>query len=72
MKIFAKVKPNSKKEEIKRIDSSHFEIRVRAAARENKANVAAISALAKFLSIAKSRLKIISGEKIRQKVLKIL
>ena len=71
MKIFAKVKPNSKKEEVERIDVNHFEIRVKAMPQEGKANMAVINALAKSLDIPKSRLKIVSGEKSKQKILEI-
>ena len=71
MKIFAKVKPNSKKDEIKKLDDTHFEIRVTAQAREGKANAAAIKALSNYLGIPPSRIKIHTGAKSKQKIFEV-
>lgn len=71
MKIFAKVKPNSKKDEVKKIDATHFEIRVKAPTQEGKANTAALNTLAECLNIPKSSIKIRSGLKSKQKVFEI-
>ena len=71
MKIFAKAKPNSKKDEIKKLDDTHFEIRVTAQAQEGKANAAVIKALANYLKIPASRIKIHTGAKSKQKILEI-
>jgi hypothetical protein len=72
LKIFAKVKPNSKKEGVKQIDSAHFEIRVKAPPAEGKANAAAINSLARHLNVPKTRIKIAAGAKSKQKVFEIL
>ncbi len=71
MKIFVKVKPNSKKESVKRIDPAHFEIWVKAPPAEGKANAAAINLLARHFDIPKSRIKIVTGAKSKQKVFEI-
>jgi len=71
MKIFVKVKPNSKKEEVKQIDSTHFEVRVKSAPKEGKANMAVIKSLAEYLDIPKSRIKIISGKKSKHKIMEV-
>ena len=71
MRIFTKVKPNSKKEEVKKVDSTHFEIRIKAAPQEGKANSAVIKAMAEYLDIPKSRIKIVLGEKSKHKTLEI-
>jgi uncharacterized protein YggU (UPF0235/DUF167 family) len=72
MKIFVKVKPNSKIEKVKEIDSTHFEIFTKFPPREGKANAAAIDALARHFNISKSRIKIIFGAKSKQKIFEIL
>ena len=71
MKIFVKVKANAKKQEIKPVDAAHFEIKVKAAPKKGRANSAVIETLADYLGISKSRIKIISGEKSKQKILEI-
>ncbi len=71
MKIFVKVKPNSKTEGVKKIDPTHFEVRVKTPPIEGKANAAAISALARHLGIPRSRIKILAGAKSKQKVFEI-
>ena len=71
MKIFAKAKPNSKKDEIKKLDDTHFEIRVTAEAKEGKANAAAIKILSKHFNIPPSRINIRSGAKSKQKIFEV-
>jgi len=71
VKIFVKVKPNSKTDSVKRIDPAHFEIHTKSPPREGKANSAAINALARHLNIPKSQIKILAGAKSKQKVFEI-
>ncbi len=71
MKIFVKVKPNSKTEGVRKVDPAHFEIRTKSPSREGKANAAAIDALARHLHIPKSRIKILTGTKSKQKVFEV-
>jgi len=72
MRIFIKVKPNSKIERIKEIDPIHFEIFTKFPPREGKANAAVIDALARHFNISKSRIKILFGAKSKQKIFEIL
>ena len=72
MKIFVKVKPNSKIEKVKEIDSTHFEIFTKFPPREGKANAAAIDVLARHFNIPKSRIKILFVAKSKQKIFEIL
>jgi uncharacterized protein YggU (UPF0235/DUF167 family) len=72
VKIFAKIKPGSKNESVRKIDAAHFEIHVKAPAREGKANAAAISALARHLNVPKSKIKLLAGAKSKQKVFGVL
>ncbi len=71
MKIFVKVKPNSKTQSVKKIDPAHFEVRTKSPPREGKANAAAIDALARHLHVSKSQIKILAGAKSKQKVFEI-
>ncbi len=71
MKIFVKVRPNSKTQSVKKIDPIHFEVRTKSPPREGKANAAVINALARHLHIPKSQIKILAGAKSKQKVFEI-
>jgi hypothetical protein len=70
-KIFVKVKPNSKTEEVRHIDETHFEVRVKEPPTEGRANRAVVKALADYLRIPTSRIGIKSGLSSRTKVLEI-
>jgi uncharacterized protein (TIGR00251 family) len=71
MKIQVKVKPNSKTEELGR-EGDSFILKVKEPAREGKANQAVIKLLAEHFSIPKSRVRIISGFKSRNKVIEVI
>lgn len=72
MKIFVKVKPNSKIEKIEKINEAEFTLWVNAPAKEGKANQEVIELLSRYFDIAKSRIVIIKGEKCKNKMLEIL
>ena len=72
MKIFIKVKAGSKKEEVKKIDATHFDISVKAPPKGGKANLAVIDVLSEFLSVARSRMSIVSGQKSKNKIVEIV
>ncbi|MBX4211596.1 MAG: DUF167 domain-containing protein [Candidatus Yanofskybacteria bacterium] len=71
MKFHVLVKPRSKKEEVKKLDEAHFEVRVGALPKEGEANDAVIKALAGYLDIPKSRIRIKSGTASRRKIISI-
>jgi uncharacterized protein (TIGR00251 family) len=64
------VTPNSKKEEVTR-QGDTFLVRVKEPAREGKANVAVIKALAGYFGVAKSQVSILSGFTSRNKTIEI-
>jgi uncharacterized protein (TIGR00251 family) len=70
MKIRVKVTPNSKKEEVT-MEGDTFWVRVKEPAREGKANVAIIKALAGYFGVAKSQVSILSGFTSRNKTIEI-
>ena len=71
-KIFVKANPNSKKEFVKKISETNFVVAVKELPIKGKANQAIVKALADFMGIAPSRLKIISGAASRQKIIEII
>lgn len=72
MKIFVKVKTNSKKESVKKIDENKFIISVKESAIRGKANQAIIRVLADYFDISLSNVKIILGHRSRQKIIEII
>ncbi|WP_457640978.1 DUF167 domain-containing protein [Persephonella sp.] len=71
MQIKVKVKPNSKKNEIKEIEKNYYEIRVTVIPEKGKANKKVIELLSKYLKVPKSKIKLIRGETSREKVFEI-
>jgi uncharacterized protein (TIGR00251 family) len=70
VKIRVNVKPNSKTEELTH-EGDNFTIRVKEPAREGKANLAVIKLLARHFGIPRSRVRILSGLKSRNKIIEI-
>ena len=71
MKIYIKTHPKSKKIEVLRKDTDHYEVWVREAPEKGKANQAVIKALSDHLGVPPSRLTISSGHTSRNKIIKI-
>ncbi len=71
MRITVKTKPNSRKEEIKKIDGSNFLVAVKEQPVDGKANKAIVKALAKYFSMPSSAVSIVSGHASRQKIIEI-
>jgi len=70
MKINVKVIPNAKRVEI--VPGDIWKIKVPVAAVEGRANKFLIELLADYFSVSKSRVKIVTGEKSRNKVVEII
>lgn len=68
--IHIKVIPNAKKNEVLEKDEK-FRVYINAPAVDGKANKAIIKVLAEFLKIKKNDIKIIKGEKSREKIIQI-
>lgn len=71
MKFSIKVKTNSKKTKIEKIGKDSYIVFVKDAPIEGRANEAVVRILAKYFSVAKSQIEIISGFKSRQKIIEI-
>jgi len=70
MRIQVKVKPNSRTEEVSR-DGDSFIIKVKEPPREGKANRAVIKLLAEHLGVTRSRIRILSGFRSKNKVIEV-
>ena len=71
MKIFVKVRPNSKEESVKKLSDTNFEICVKEPPVKGLANAAIIKALARHFGVPPSAVKITSGHTSRQKIVEI-
>jgi hypothetical protein len=69
--IKVKVKPNAKKEEIKKLDENFYEIRVTVIPEKGKANEKVIEVLSKYFKTAKSNIKLLKGQTSREKIFEI-
>ncbi len=66
-----KVIPNAKKNNIQEGDGGRMKIHVTAPPADGKANKAVIEVLADHLGVRKSRLRIVQGEKSKEKVVAV-
>jgi uncharacterized protein len=72
MKIFITAKPNAKEVKVEKIDDTHFAVAVKEPPRQGMANMAIAKALADYLGVVPSRVRLLSGFSSRQKVFEIL
>lgn len=71
MKITVRVKANAKKNSIEATPDGSWKVAVTAPAREGKANQAVMSLLAKHFAVAKSKVRLVMGQKHSNKVFEI-
>ena len=71
MLLRVKVKPSSKKEEVKKISESEYEVKVSAPPEGGKANEKLREILADFFGVPKGRVKILRGHTSRIKLVEI-
>ena len=71
MEIKVKVIAGSKNEEIKKIDSNNFIIKVKERPIKGRANKAIIKSLSKYFDLTLSEVDIISGINSKNKIIKI-
>ena len=72
MTINVKVKTKECENKIKKISANEYSIKTTAVPEKGKANKAIIKILAEELGVAKSRMRIVNGEKSRNKVMEIV
>lgn len=71
MRISVRIKPNAKMEAVERLPGGGFLVRVKAPAKEGRANEALIIALKHYLNIPRSRISIVSGLGSKNKIVDI-
>ncbi|MFC1711068.1 DUF167 domain-containing protein [Patescibacteria group bacterium] len=71
MKLFVTVKPGSKKVKVVIIGDNNFTVNLTSPARNNKANLQLIKVLANYLKIPRSKISIVKGLKIKNKIITI-
>ena len=69
--MWVTVKPQAKREEVKKLADGEYSVSVRAPASEGKANVAVVELLAEHFSVPKSSIRIVRGETARRKLVEI-
>ena len=72
MKITVIVKPRARGQKIEENVSGEYAVSVVSVAREGKANSEVIDILARYFKVAKSNIRIVSGQKSKKKILEIL
>ncbi len=71
MIIEVRVKPNSKKEYVKKLGENRFEVGVNSPPIEGRANKRLIELLSDFFDVPKGNIRILRGEKSRDKVVEV-
>lgn len=72
MKIFVKAKPGAKEESVEKIDNTHFIVAVKEPPVRGRANAAIAKNLAARLGVVSSRVRLVHGFSIKQKVFEVL
>jgi uncharacterized protein (TIGR00251 family) len=71
LRIAIRVKPNSKNESVAKNADGSLTVRVKAPAKEGKANDAVVETLGEYFGLPKSRVRILRGESGKNKVVEI-
>lgn len=71
MRISVKVKANTNREKIEKVDDANFLVWIKEKPVEGRANEAVIKALAEYFGVAKSSVALIKGQTSRQKIFEI-
>ncbi|MGH2406432.1 MAG: DUF167 domain-containing protein [bacterium] len=72
MRLSIVVIPGARQARVERVEGASLRVSVTAPAREGRANAAVIKAVAEFLNVAPSRVRIVRGLASRRKVLEII
>ncbi len=71
MRITVRISPGAKSETVEKLPDGVFQVRVRAPAKEGRANEALVIALSDYFNIPKSRISIASGLGSKNKIVDI-
>jgi uncharacterized protein (TIGR00251 family) len=70
-KIWVTVKPNARQTSVSKVSDTEYRVAVHAPAQDGKANQALIEALAEYLAIPKSAVRIARGHSSRKKLIEL-
>ncbi|MEY4731422.1 MAG: hypothetical protein RL681_368 [Candidatus Parcubacteria bacterium] len=71
MRLLVSVKPRAKRTAVEKVTDGVYDVSVTAAPEGGKANAAVIAALADYFRIARSRVTVVMGKTLRDKVITI-
>lgn len=71
MKIIVKIKPNSKENSVAKTGENEFALRVKAPAKEGRANEAVIKLLSAYFDVPKTSITIIKGHSSKNKIISL-
>jgi len=71
MRILVKIKPGSKVNEVKENGERRYSVKVKAPAKENKANMELLKTLSEFFGAAVSQIHISRGRRSRTKIIEL-
>jgi hypothetical protein len=71
MRLSVTVTPGARAERVERLDATHLRVAVTEPPREGRANAAVVSAVARFLGIPRSRVRIVHGLGGRHKAVEV-
>lgn len=68
MRVFVKAKPRSKEERVEKIDDTHFVVFVKEPPVQGRANAAITKALAQYVGVPASSVRLLSGFSSKEKI----
>ncbi len=71
MKIFVKVSPKSKRQEIKKIGEFEYKVKLLSSPEKGKANLELVSLLAEYFGVSKNAVIITAGHTSKSKIVEI-
>lgn len=71
MILKVKVKPNSRKQEIEKINDNDYKINLKSKAEDNKANIELLKLLKKYFKVDSNNINILKGLRSRNKIIEI-
>ena len=72
MRISVTVKANSRENTVEKLSDNEFAVRVKAPAKEGKANEAVIKSLSEYFGISRNRINIQKGHTSKKKIVDII
>lgn len=72
MKIKIKAKPNSRKNEVTKLDTNYYEVKVTVPPEKGRANEKIRELLADYFMVTKSKISLVSGESYKEKIFEVI